>query len=173
MLLKKTFKIFSHQNRMKNDEKCDQSTVMLSLEIIKSWNAVIVSKWSPSPPMQCKLHYNISRRKHIIAFFSWNAAKISSSRQLFYTHTHTHVFTSSTGRDGARTAAAAGLPAPCGLRLLEPRPGHGGHLCQARHQVNSEDSRRVQTKPKTSSCKLCNTLISTCYEAFLETMCYF
>ena len=97
----------------------------------------IVSKWSPSPPMQCKLHYNISRRKHIIAFFSWNAAKISSSRQLFYTHTHTHVlFTSSTGRDGARTAAAAGLPAPCGLRLLEPRPGHSGHLCQAGNQVS-------------------------------------
>ena len=39
MLLKKTLKIFSHQNKMKNDEKCDQSTVMLSLEIIKSWNA--------------------------------------------------------------------------------------------------------------------------------------
>ena len=91
MLLKKTFKIFSHQNRMKNDEKCDQSTVMLSLEIIKSWNAVIVSKWSPSPPMQCKLHYNISRRKHIIAFFSWNAAKIPSSRQLLSLHTHAYL----------------------------------------------------------------------------------
>ena len=25
---------------MKNDEKCDQSTVMLSLEIIKSWNVL-------------------------------------------------------------------------------------------------------------------------------------
>ena len=55
---------------MKNDEKCDQSTVMLSLEIIKSWNAVHCVQMVPISSYAVQLHYNISRRKHIIAFFS-------------------------------------------------------------------------------------------------------